>query len=276
MAVWVVSFLTVTSTTGGGGAAHAPSEHPTHDEVKGGAYWRQLAACARTDDDALASIKRGLAADRRHLYAWRWLLKLVVRHVRATGGRWPEHILPAPAHWAESDNGSFWHLRAVVLAEQLRLLPGEDERRAALEAELALVWRGHWKQGASEARWTYHRHLLELLCARGAPLNDERERMRAFVDAHPELAAVVRYAICALRPGAGGAGGTAGADYARLDAWLELVDALADADAPRARLYADLAADGERQAGEELGPEPVSAAGEVEDAEIEACESNSD
>lgn len=241
MAAALAAALAVAAACAHGSAARAtPSLNPTHDEVKGGAYWRQLAAAARSEDEALSSIRRGLAADRRHLYAWHWLLKLVLRHVRASGGRWPDRILPAPASWAESDNGSFWHLRAAVLAEQLRLLPGAEAQAAALGEELALVWCGHWKQGGSESRWTYHRHLLELLAARKAvrELDGERESLRGFVAAFPEHAAVVRYALDALRPSA------AGADREeRVAAWLELVEALRECDPFRAGLYAELAAE---------------------------------
>lgn len=227
------------------GPRTAPRPGPTHDEVKGGAYWKQLAKRhAASEDEALACIQRGLAADRRHLYAWHWLLKLVLRHVRAADGRWPDRILPSPSSWAESDNGSFWHLRAVVLAEQLRLLPNAECQHAALVEELALVWCGHWKQGASESRWTYHRHLLELLSARGATreLDNERESLSEFIAASPEHAAVARYALGVLRPA------RATGDQARASAWLELVDALEhECDPLRAGLYRDLAAAARRE-----------------------------
>jgi hypothetical protein len=222
-----------------GGSAHTPpSASPTHDEVKGSAYWRQLARHATSEADALSAIGKGLAADRRHLYAWHWLLKLARRAVRADAGAWPVHLLPEPSAWAESDNGSFWHLRAALLAEQLAALPA-DARVPLLRAELGTVWRGHERQGASEARWAYHEHLLARL-ALAAPelLAGELRALGKFGSAQPDCA---RCARCALGPTAA----LRGAADGRADAaWRALARALVACDAPRAGMYAEFAARG--------------------------------
>jgi hypothetical protein len=223
------------------GASRVAPSGPTHDEVKSSGFWRQLARQTSTEQEALAHIQRGLAADRRHLYAWHWLLKLVLRHVRSTGGEWPGNILPEPSHWAESDNGSFWHLRAVVLAEQLRRPQPEQQRLQLLLAELSVVWTGHWKQGASEARWTYHRHLLELVGAQRGSLESERANLHEFVVAFPEHAGLARFALEALRPGEQ-------ATVAAVAAWHELVDASRECDPLRTGMYRDLRASTVRRA----------------------------
>ncbi|KAJ1619222.1 hypothetical protein T492DRAFT_1087353 [Pavlovales sp. CCMP2436] len=241
---WTPMLLAMALLTG---AAHELASvvtrvgEPTHDEVKSSGYWKQLARQTATEQEALAHIQRGLAADRRHLYAWHWLLKLVLRHVRDTGGEWPGHMLPEPSHWAESDNGSFWHLRAVVLAEQLRRAQPEPQRLQLLHTELSVVWTGHWRQGSSEARWTYHRHLLELVGAQLASLESERANLHEFVVAFPEHAGLARFTLEALRPGEQAA-------MPAMAAWRELVDACQECDPCRSGTYRDLRASTARQA----------------------------
>lgn len=210
--------------------AHAPGAHePSVESVKDAAYWRALASRVSSESEAAQLISRALAADRRHMFAWHWLLKLVLEHARGNGGAWPTHLVGEPSTWVDSDNGGYWHLRAVAFQAGLRTLPA-DEAERAVRHELELLWRGHWRQGHSESRWSYHRQLLDALHRVEACTAAEVWQCARFVEAHPELAHVARYM---LRPPAHSD------SRAERGASAALLEALCDADPMRRGMYRD-------------------------------------
>lgn len=147
------------ATVGGG---LGPLNEPSWASVRSTSFWTELQRSGISDDKALQYVRRGIAADRRHMHAWRWLLQICLRHMRRVGPTWPSNAVDPPSSWVTSDNGSFWHLRAALLAQQLEML-GRDEQEELLREELVALESGLRVEPLSESRGTFYRHVCTTL-----------------------------------------------------------------------------------------------------------------